>query len=74
MTLTDKQVAGLTLRMLAATPKMEDARKCAIEGLHALAERDLEWINFLKEKHGIDVDYSKLSSLYKQAEMTIRNY
>lgn len=76
MTLTDKQVAGLTLRMLSATPKMEDAKRCALEGLYALAERDLEWVNFLKEKHGIslDIEYTKLSALYQQAEVTIKNY
>lgn len=74
MTLTEKHVSGLTLRMLAATGKMDDAKRCALEGLYALAERDLEWVSFLKEKHGIDIDYPKLRALYEEAERAIKKY
>lgn len=76
MTLSDKHVAGLTLKMLGATGKMDEAKRCALEGLYALAQRDLEWVEFLKEKHGInlDVDYTKLRAQYQQAEVVIKNY
>jgi len=74
MTLKDKQVAGLTLRMLSRTGNMGTAKECAVEGLYALAERDLEWVNYLKETHGIDFDYAKLRNLYVEAENVIKNY
>lgn len=74
MTLSDKQVAGLTLAMLGKTGNMSTAKECALEGLYALAQRDLEWVNFLRETHGIEIDYSKIRALYQEAETAIKKY
>lgn len=74
MELTDKHVAGLTLRMLGATGKMEDSKRCATEALYTLADRDAEWVKFIKEKHGIDIDFAPLRRQYEQAIEVIKNY
>lgn len=75
MNLTDKHVAGLTLRMLGVTGKMEEAKRCSLEALYALSERDLEWVKYLKENHGIEFDYNgKLRNLYIEAQNAIKNY
>lgn len=75
MNLTDKQVAGFTLSMLAKTGNIAVAKECALEGLYALAQRDLEWVKYLRETHGIEFDYNgKLRALYTEAENAIKNY
>ena len=74
MELTDKHVAGLTLRMLGATSKMEDAKRCATESLYALADRDVEWVNFVKEKYNIDIDFAPIRKQYEKAIEVVKNY
>lgn len=75
MTLTEKQVSGLTLSMLGRASNMAVAKDCALEGLYALAQRDIEWVKYLKEAHGIDFDYNrKLKPLYAEAENAIKKY
>jgi len=74
MNLTDKHAAGLTLKMLAATAKMEDAKRCAVEALHILADRDVEWIKFLKEKYNIDFDFSPIRRQYEEAIEVVKKY
>ena len=74
MNLTEKHVAGLTLKMLSKTGNLGSAKECALEGLYSLAERDLEWVNFVKEKYGIDIDYVRIKNQYQQAEVVIKNY
>lgn len=74
MNLTDKHVAGLTLRMLGATGKMEDAKRCAAEALYTLADRDVEWVNFIKEKYGTDFDFSPIRKQYEEAVETVKRY
>lgn len=75
MNLTEKQVSGLTLSMLAKTGNIGTAKDCALEGLYALAQRDLEWVKYLRETHGIEFDYNgKLKNLYSEAEAAIKSY
>lgn len=75
MNLTEKQVAGLTLSMLAKTANMATAKECSLEALYALAQRDLEWVKYLRETHGIEFDYNgKLKGLYTEAEKAIKKY
>lgn len=74
MNLTDKQVGGLTLRMLAATAKMPDAKACAVAALQEMAQRDREWVDFIKEKYGIDYDFAPLRSQYEAAINTVNGF
>ena len=74
MNLTDKHAAGLTLRMLSATPKMEEAKRCAVETLYILADRDVQWVNFIKEKYGIDFDFTPIRKQYEEAIEVVKKY
>lgn len=74
MNLSDKHAAGLTLRMLGATAKMEDAKRCATEALYLLADRDVEWVNFLKEKYNIDFDFTPIRKQYEEAIEVVKKY
>lgn len=74
MNLTDKQVGGLTLKMLSITPKMNEAKECAVVSLQHMAERDREWVDYIKEKHGIDFDFAPLRGQYEQAINTVRGF
>ena len=74
MNLTDKHAAGLTLRMLGATPKMEDAKRCAVETLYVLADRDVQWVNFIKEKYGVDFDFAPIRKQYEEAIEVVKKY
>lgn len=74
MNLTDKHAAGLTLKMLASTQKMEDAKRCATETLYMLADRDVEWVNFLKNKYNIDFDFAPIRRQYEQAIDAVKKY
>ena len=74
MNLTDKHAAGLTLRMLGATGKLEDAKRCATETLYVLADRDVEWVNFIKEKYGVDFDFAPIRRQYEEAIEVVKRY
>lgn len=74
MELTDKQVSGLALKMLGHTNNMPTAKSCTIESLYALAERDVEWVKFIKEKYGVEHDFSKTRALYEQAINAVKHY
>jgi hypothetical protein len=74
MNLTERYVAGLTLSMLAKVANKDTAKQCAIQGLNALAERDLEWVKFIKETYNIEIDYEKILAQYKEAKRAIDKY
>jgi hypothetical protein len=74
MNLTEKYVAGLTLSMLAKVANKETAKQCAIEGLNTLAERDGEWVKFIKETYNIEIDYEKILAQYREAKKAVNNY
>ena len=74
MELKEKHVKGLTLSMLSKTNQMDTAKQCTIEGLYALAQRDREWVDFVKEKYNIDVDYAPLRAQYEQAIEAVKKY
>jgi hypothetical protein len=74
MELKDKHVSGLAIKMLGHTNNMPAAKACTTEALYALAERDVEWVNFIKEKYGVEYDFSKTRSLYEQAIQAIKQY
>ena len=77
MTLTDKQTAALTLKMLACTTNLDTAKECAIAALQELADRDAEWIKFVKDQYNVDVDpgvRNRLNALYAEAQNTIKKF
>lgn len=74
MELKDKHVSGLTLKILGIVGKMEETKRCSIEVLRTLAERDLEWVEFMKEKHNIDIDYAKIRAQYEEAINVVKRY
>lgn len=74
MNLTDKHAAGLTLRMLGKAGSMPTAKECAVETLYVLAERDVQWVEFLKEKYNIDFEFAPIRSQYEEAVRVIKNF
>lgn len=74
MNLTDKQVGGLTLKMLSITPKMNEAKGCAVAALYALADRDVQWVNFIKDKYGIEFDFTQIRNQYEEAIKTVNGF
>jgi len=74
MELKEKYVAGLTIKILNIFGKMEETKRCSIEVLRILAERDLEWVEFMKEKYNIDIDYAKIRAQYEEAINAVKHY
>lgn len=74
MTVSEKYVSGLTLKLVAHVPNLEIAKKCSIEMLEVLAERDKEWCEWLLNNYNVNVEYDKLRALYNEAKKAVNRY
>lgn len=74
MTLTEKHVSGLTLKLLSKINNKDVAKNCSIDMLNVLEERDQEWCDWLKANFNISVEMNQLNSLYKEAKKAVNLY
>lgn len=74
MTLSEKYVSGLTLKVLSHVQNKDAAKNCSIDILNMMLERDREWIQWLADNYNISFDEKLLEALYKEAKKAVNSY